>query len=86
MKSWSQLSINITLESFKIFLNLYDTLARTAFDLAEDEETEAVIEDFQEKERQAKLAKQASIRSKLLLSQKKLKQRVSIKSVSDDTS
>ena len=54
-------------------------MARTAFDLAEDEETEHVIETFKEKERVAKLAKQASIRSKLLLSQQKLKAKVSIR-------
>ena len=58
---------------------MYDTLARTGFDLAEDEETEHVIETFQEKERVAKMAKQAAIRSKLLMSQQKLKAKVSIR-------
>ena len=36
----SELNANITLQSLKIFFHLRDTLARKAFDLAEDEEYE----------------------------------------------
>ena len=58
---------------------MYDTLARTPFDLVEDEATALVIAAFQEEEHKAKMARQANLRAKILQSQKMLKKAVSLK-------
>ena len=76
----------MTLQSFKIFLHLRDTLARSAFDLAEDEDTADVITAFQEKERQAKLQRQTNIRAKIWQSQKLLKKGIKPKPNQDNAS
>ena len=76
--------VNITLLSFKIFLHIRDTLARTAYDLAEDEETALVITTFQENERMAKMQRQANIRSKIWKSQKLLKKGIKPKPSNED--
>ena len=59
-------------------------MARTAFDLAEDEETALVITKFHENERQAKMQRQANIRSKIWKSQKLLKKGIKPKPSNED--